>query len=139
MSPPLIEGVNTGAGNHPLYGNYRHTKQVQQISYGIPSNANDFLEINFITGAAQRTTLGLTLSGNNKFSGQVTVGSKLYAPPFSEDSICIIDKTTNTATLSNMGASISAGGNKWQGAVLGPDNKIYCIPWTAPDVLIIRS
>jgi hypothetical protein len=35
-----------------------------------------------------------------------------------------------------MGVTLS-GSNRWWGGVLGPDGKIYCIPYNAPDILII--
>jgi hypothetical protein len=41
-----------------------------------------------------------------------------------------------TATRSAMGATLSATG-KWSGGVLGPDGKIYGIPRTSADILII--
>ena len=40
------------------------------------------------------------------------------------------------AARSAMTADLS-GSSKWYGACLGPDGKIYCVPFTAPDVLII--
>jgi len=41
-----------------------------------------------------------------------------------------------TATRSTMGASL-AGTDKWIGGVLGPDGKIYGIPFNSTDILII--
>ena len=41
-----------------------------------------------------------------------------------------------TATRTAMGATLS-GGNKWFGGVLGPDGKIYGIPYDATDILVI--
>ena len=40
------------------------------------------------------------------------------------------------ATTSNMGANLT-GASKWQGGVLGPDGKIYCVPFNATSILII--
>ena len=41
-----------------------------------------------------------------------------------------------TATRSALGASLT-GSDKWTGGVLGPDGKIYGIPWNATDILVI--
>jgi len=43
---------------------------------------------------------------------------------------------TGAATRSAMGASLS-GSDDWAGGVLGPDGKIYGIPYAASDILII--
>ena len=52
-----------------------------------------------------------------------------------------LDKEINvgvlpSATRSAMGAALS-GTYKWYGGVLGPDGKIYGIPFNAADILII--
>jgi hypothetical protein len=44
--------------------------------------------------------------------------------------------SAGTATRSNMGATLS-GATKWVGGVLGPDGKVYGIPYNAADILII--
>ena len=43
-----------------------------------------------------------------------------------------------TATRSAMGATLS-GSTKWAVGVLGPDGKIYGVPLTATDILIIGT
>ena len=40
-----------------------------------------------------------------------------------------------TASLSTMGADLSGSG--WSEAILGPDSKIYAVPYTASDLLVI--
>lgn len=44
----------------------------------------------------------------------------------------------NAASRSAMGATLS-GSNKWFGGVLGPDGKIYGIPYNSTDILIISG
>ncbi len=46
------------------------------------------------------------------------------------------DSAAGTATRSAMGASLSDS-TKWLGGVLGPDGKIYGIPNSSTDILII--
>ena len=47
-----------------------------------------------------------------------------------------IATTTPIATRSAMGADLS-GTSRWTGGVLGPDGKIYGIPYSSTDILII--
>ena len=44
--------------------------------------------------------------------------------------------SAGTATRSAMGAPLT-GTAKWYGGVLGPDGKIYGIPYSATDILIV--
>jgi len=61
---------------------------------------------------------------------------KIYGIPRDSQDILIIDPIAKTATLSNMGATLS-GLNKWYCGVLGPDGKIYGMPSGVQDILII--
>lgn len=82
--------------------------------------------------------LGLSVSADvPKWAGAVcATNNKIYGIPSDAGTILIIDAATNTATISNMGATLS-GTAKWRGGVLGPDGKIYGIPSGSADILII--
>ena len=86
---------------------------------------------------------GSVYEGEEKISDEIIVKTfnKLW-----ESSEIVIDYflnnsnlyggTTATASLETFGLDLT-GDVKWRGAVIGPDNKIYCIPHQAPDILII--
>jgi hypothetical protein len=56
--------------------------------------------------------------------------------PHDSTDILIIDPVAGTATRSNMGADLT-GVWKWHGGILGPNGKIYGMPYYSSNVLII--
>src|SRR5690606_35428099 len=86
---------------------------------------------------AQRTNMGVDLSGSNKWYG-IAPGpdGKLYCAPRDATDILVIDPATGTATRTNFGLGLS-GSNKWYGIAPGPDGKLYCAPFSATDILVI--
>jgi hypothetical protein len=94
------------------------------------------------TGSATAGTAGSGLTGPNKWFGSVVApNGKIYGIPFWATSILVIDPAANGGaggvTTSAMGVSLGDAGAKWAGGVLAPNGKIYAIPRTAPDILVI--
>ena len=81
--------------------------------------------------------MGAGLNDIHRYAeGILAPNGKIYAIPYTDSpAILIIDPTTNTASLSTMGANLTDSG--WSEAILGPKDKIYAVPYTASDILII--
>src|SRR5690606_19023324 len=91
------------------------------------------------SGRAQRTNMGVNLSGDFKWRGIVAgPDSKLYCAPYSATDILIIDPASGRAQRTNMGVSLS-GSSKWREIAAGPDGKLYCDPNSSSYVLIIED
>src|SRR5690606_25635768 len=92
------------------------------------------------TGTAERTNMGVSLSGSSKWNG-IAAGpdGKLYCVPSSATDILVIDPATGTAERTNMGVNLPSGSAKWNGIAAGPDGRLYCAPYGASYVLIIED
>lgn len=115
--------------------------------YCTPFNSSTILMIDTVNLSAVRTNMGLTLTDLYKWSGAVLCpDGKIICIPLDATDFLIIDPQTNTATRSAMGMTSTtnwsltlSGTNKWNGGVLGADNKIYCAPSAATNVLVIDT
>ena len=105
--------------------------------YAAPNMATDILIINPTGGTATRDNMGLTLSGSNKYIGAVKdpVRNSIYCIPNNALKILLIVPGEETALFMN-GPDL-VGNDKWCNAAVGSDNKIYGIPSSANDMLII--
>eukprot|EP00121_Abeoforma_whisleri_P001665 Awhi_evm2s1485 len=92
---------------------------------------------------------------SNKYEHGVRYGNKIYCIPHDASTILVIDTITNISTdgfagYSNTGSDpvnetvdeVWAGYDdsqfrKYNSATIGSDNKIYCIPYEAPGILVI--
>ena len=112
------------------------------LIYCIPySAAGGVLVIDPDAGSAHFNTFGITganLTGGVKWSGGVSVGTKIYGIPFSNTGgMLVIDTIAGTAAVNAFGASMT-GNSKWSsGAVIG--TKIYCAPRDATDMLVVDT
>jgi hypothetical protein len=107
-------------------------------SFMLKRSASTFTIVAEDGESAIRDDLGLPTEFNT--SGLVLgVNGKLYSPPRDSEFACVVDPSTDTATLENFGLTISTSQNKWTDGVLGNDGKIYCIPSMATDILIIDT
>lgn len=91
------------------------------------------------------TTFGTFSSGSFKYGNSIFANGAVYFIPgnsnvvakvnISDDSITWLDSTGVVAndTSGNLGATTQ----KWYGARIGDDGKIYCVPYNATSVLII--
>lgn len=82
------------------------------------------------------TFSGVTLTGSSWGGSALGVDGQIYSVPFNASNIFIIDPIDNTASLSNMGATIS-GSNLWFGLIPAPNGNLYGIPFDSTEVLII--
>jgi hypothetical protein len=113
--------------------------------YGVPHDAEDILVIDPATDTATRTDFGTALgAATEKWSGgALGRDGKIYCAPQEADEVLIIDPIAGTATLTDFDIDLSSTPQgdgrttKWQGAIAAPDGKIYCIPFSANDILII--
>jgi methyltransferase-like protein 6 len=106
--------------------------------YGMPSDATTILRIDPFKNEA--TTFGNVSSSQNKFQGGVlsAVDKCVYAVP--ADASCVLKIDTNPDTplsIDLIGKHFQDIDDKWQGAFVGSDNKIYAIPENINNVMII--
>lgn len=88
--------------------------------------------------AAERTDLGLSLAGNNRFRGAVVArDGRIFCVPRQHPAFVIIDRD-GSVTESSLGISLpSPSEHTWSGGTLGVDDRIYMTPRHAAWVLII--
>jgi hypothetical protein len=94
-------------------------------------------------GTASQVTLGATLTGSTKWAGIARADNGvMYCAANDSPDVLRIDphdltaSDLGTATRTNFGLDLSDG-TKWQGIILGADGLLYCVPFFAPDILII--
>jgi hypothetical protein len=121
--------------------------------YGIPYNAIKVLIMDPFAVDAQKLELtnfgGLDLSGADKWvGGCLHPNGKIYCAPRSRSNMLIIDTnpaspTYNQAWLTTFGVDLTAGANtpatflKWSFPQIGADGRVYCMPRTARNCLVI--
>lgn len=89
------------------------------------------------TNASLTGSFGETSTG--KWVGGVLAPNKnIYCIPYNSTVILTIKPTTETLTITNLGADLN-GIRKWWGGCLGSDGKIYGIPESANDILVIDT
>jgi len=89
-------------------------------------NRTDVLKINCETDTG---TLFGNLGAGIKYTGSVFAGGFIWGIPYDVNNFCKIDPSNDTVTtISPVGLS---GTGKFVGAVLAPNNKIYCAPENA--------
>ena len=106
--------------------------------YGMPSDATTILRIDPLQNEA--TTFGKVSASRNKFQGGVLsiVDKCVYAVP--ADAGCVLKIDTNPDTplsIDFIGKNFQEVDDKWQGAFVGNDNRIYAIPENINNVMII--
>lgn len=108
--------------------------------YGMPSDATSILRIDPFKNEA--TTFGKVSSSRNKFQGGVlsSVDKCVYAVAADADCILKIDTDPNTPLrIDLIGKDFQDVDDKWQGAFVGSDNKIYAIPENISNVMVITA
>lgn len=144
----LVIDTATGTASLQTFGltynstSARHlggTRGLDGKIYMAPFGENRVLIIDPATETATHNGYGLSMSiGSEKFaSGTIAADGKLWFPPYQSTSgaLCI-DTAAGTASYKTLGVSWS-GSAKWEALVNGPDGKLYGIPRTAPDILVI--
>ncbi len=100
--------------------------------YFIGDRFNEWIRIDPETGITERTSTGTT--GTANWTAIITApNGYIYAIPRSQPSFVKIDPDTNTHTF--VGSFL--GTNKFRGACLGFDGKIYCIPRVSSQILVL--
>ena len=110
--------------------------------YFIPFTSTRALKVDTYTDTV--SLIGSTYSSpaSGKWSGGVLApNGKIYCVPYSATAVMVIDPQTDTTyTFGNVtpltGYTNQSTGH-WAGGFLGIDNKIYCFPYTAQNVLVI--
>lgn len=102
--------------------------------YGMPSDATSILRIDPFKHEA--TTFGKVGSSRNKFQGGVlsSIDNCIYAVPADSDSVLKID---TDLSIDLVGKDFQDIDDKWQGAFVGSDSKIYAIPENINNVMVI--
>ena len=83
-----------------------------------------------------------TISPENSYprwieSAFVPNANKLYAAPFNDDAVLIVDPATNAADTTTLGG-LGVGGQKWAGiAYVATVNKLFASPYSAVSVLVV--
>lgn len=106
--------------------------------YGMPSDATTILRIDPIKNEA--TTFGKIGASRNKFQGGVlsSIDNCVYAVPADADCVLKIDTDPNTPLgIDYIGEGFQDVGDKWQGAFVGSDDRIYAIPENIDHVMVI--
>jgi hypothetical protein len=106
--------------------------------YGMPSDSTSILRICPFKNEA--TTFGKVSSSRNKFQGGVlsSVDKCVYAVAADCDCILRIDTDPNTPlSFELIGEDFQDIDDKWQGAFVGSDRKIYAIPENINNVMVI--
>jgi hypothetical protein len=106
--------------------------------YGMPSDATTILRIDPFKNVA--TTFGKVGESRNKFQGGVlsTVDNCVYAVPADADCVLRIDTDPNrTHSIDYVGDNFQEIDDKWQGAFVGSDDRIYAIPENVNNVMVI--
>jgi hypothetical protein len=109
--------------------------------YGAPFNATG----NIMVINTQTNTVSFPSFGVSGLSGSVTkyqagcfapTNGKIYYPPYSTNTVLIIDPATQTSQTQTWGLTFSGADQYWS-ATLGLDNKIYCTGATTGNILVI--
>lgn len=125
------------------YGYLNPVLAPNNLVYCAPNGAGSVLVINPWAETASLKTMGANLSGWLKFCRAVIWESRIICPPRNSANFLIINTLNDTATRPTLGITYNAppqgsANYKFVGAVLAPNNKIYCLPFiTAPSVLIL--
>jgi hypothetical protein len=95
-------------------------------SVGLP-----FIIIDSNNHRAVSTNLGLSfLNVNNRwYGGSLGLNGEIYCAPHNETGVLIIDPITNTATITNMGLTMTET-NKFAGSVVDTKGRITLIPFS---------
>jgi hypothetical protein len=87
------------------------------------------------------TTIGVPAGGNKWYGGVLAPNGKIYCIPWDADTVLVINPTDDTSVdfpvPNPPGATTPTSQDKWLGGVLAPNDKIYCIPYDATDVMVI--
>lgn len=114
--------------------------------YFIPYNATYVMKLDPETGATE--LIGDTINANNagyasyKYRGGVLgPDGIIYCVPYYAKYVMRIDPTTDAVSFMSTDVKTTTYANTtttmWSGGVLGPDGKIYCIPFNAGYILVI--
>eukprot|EP00933_Yihiella_yeosuensis_P071654 TRINITY_DN7988_c0_g1_i5.p1 TRINITY_DN7988_c0_g1~~TRINITY_DN7988_c0_g1_i5.p1 ORF type:complete len:405 (+),score=97.06 TRINITY_DN7988_c0_g1_i5:138-1352(+) len=111
--------------------------------YCIPDTATEVLRYDPVTRETSRFGEGEISVGIHKWSGGVLAGDgKIYGVPWTHPQVLVIDPSESSVsfldTITDEGTkAASLAEHKWRDAVLVPDGRIFCVPWTAEAVLVI--
>jgi hypothetical protein len=106
--------------------------------YGVPHRASgNIMVVDPATNTVTFESFGLSGLGTtgNYLCCVLHPNGKIYAPPLGANHVLIVDTDANTTEKQTWGLTFS-GAAQYNTALVGPDNKIYCIG-SARDALII--
>jgi hypothetical protein len=111
---------------------------VDENIYCFPSHGNRVLKID--TERNEAYEIGPVIEGRYKFlGGCVDADGNVIGVPSDYHSVLKVDVRTGGVKTFGEGCLPPSLRNKWQGAVLAKNGKIYCLPANAQGVLIIDS
>ena len=114
--------------------------------YCVPHTATNILVINPANNSASTSEITVTpalTSDSGKWAGGVLApNGKIYCVPHNATNILVIDPANNSASTSEITTitptNALAASGKWVGGVLAPNGKIYGVPHTATNILVIN-
>lgn len=119
-----------GAGGTGSGSAYRaHCVGVDGKIYGVPHTASgNILVIDPATNTANIVSMGLSGLGTtgNYLSCTLHPNGKIYAPPLGANHVLIVDTVNQTTEKQTWGLTFS-GSSQYNNAIVGKDNKIYCV------------
>jgi len=109
---------------------------VQALRLGRESSSGNFAASVKITSFQQPIVHSPNVT--ERWRGVIRANGLHFHVPYDATTVLIHNPDTGIAYQTNFGIDLS-GTNKWRGGVLGLDGKIYCIPYTATDILVIDT
>ena len=127
-----VSSISLGGAGNQAGGVFGETGKV----YGVPFNTTNVLVIDTVFLTATPTSFGISTpaaASNWWLGGCYVGGGRIICAPYDAEVILSLD--TNGSTSATYGALTTAAG-KWAGCVLGPNGKVYFIPFNSTVVMI---
>jgi hypothetical protein len=112
--------------------------------YCVPHNQTNILVLNPANNTASTSEINITLGPDTSkwIGGVLGPNGKIYCVPYNATNILVINPANNSASTTEITTitptNALTGSGKWSRGVLGPNGKIYCVPYNATNILVIN-